>query len=551
MKQKLFYFLLFTILCSTSLFAQFNLQKWYQQDPQQDSVLGISLDKAYQLLQGKKYTPLIVAVIDSGIDTAQKDLRNELWTNIKEIPNNGIDDDGNGYVDDIHGWNFLGNKNGKDLNNVPRENLRVYYHFRNKYLGKHINEDSLSEEEKYEYETWLKASREMDVTGDDQMELNLLSLTLKTLNKEDAILREAMQKKEYSVEDLENFVTTTTEAKKAKYTYLSCMKILDVKSDETNTALLADLTDETVDKKAELDTKLKAPADVRAQIIGDDYYNINDKYYGNNDVTGPGPLHGTHVSGIIAAQRNNDLCIDGIADHVKIMMIRAVPAGDEYDKDIALAIRYAVDNGAKIINMSFGKYFSPEKKWVDDAVRYAASKDVLLVHAAGNESKDGDTVDNYPNPDLIFFHSIANNFITAGASSDTHIDDGKVIAYFSNYGAQSVDVFAPGIKIYSTVQGDSACRYESGTSMSAPVVTGIAALIREYYPQFTAAQVKYILIRSSLAVPDYLQTIDPGTGKATSMKNLCKAAGIVNAFAALQLAEELSKQPQNKISLQQ
>jgi cell wall-associated protease len=546
MKQKLFYILSFTILCSNSLFAQFNLQKWYQQDPQQDSVLGISLDKAYQFLQGKKFTPLIIAVIDSGIDTAQADLRNEVWTNTKEIPGNGIDDDGNGYVDDVHGWDFLGNKNGKELNTVPSEGTRVYYHFRSKYLGKNINEDSLSEEGRYEYETWRKSALQMDAAGEDQRELNLLNLTLKTLNKQDVILREAMGKNEYSVEELENFATTTPEAKKAKYTYLSCMKILEVKPDITNVALLADLNEESGDKKTDLDAKLKAPNDVRAEIVGDDYYNINDKNYGNNDVSGPGPMHGTHVSGIIAAQRGNNLCIDGIDDHVKIMMLRAVPGGDEYDKDIALAIRYAVDNGAKIINMSFGKYFSPEKKWVDDAVRYAASKDVLLVHAAGNESKDVDTIANYPNPDLIFLHGTANNFINVGASGDSHVSDGKVIAYFSNYGAQNVDVFAPGIKIYSTVPGDSACRFESGTSMSAPIVTGIAGLIREYYPQLTAAQVKYILIKSSLPVPDYLKTIDPGTEKPTNMKNLCKAGGIVNAYSALQLADTLSKQLLNK-----
>ncbi len=546
MKQKLLPILFIPLFFGTYCFSQTNSKQWYLKDPQQDTILGISLAKAYQFEQGKKFTPLIVAVIDAGIDTNQQDLKNMLWTNTREIPGNGIDDDGNGYVDDVHGWNFLGNKNGNNLTSASAERTRVYYHFKNKYSGKKINEDSLDEEGKYEYETWLRAAQQMEVSSEEQMEVNLMSLTLNALKKQDVILSKALNKPEYSIEEVESFTPTTDDAKKAKYNFLTCMKMLEVTPDVTNKAVLSELQEETDGKTKDIEAKQKAPADVRKEIIGDDYYNINDRYYGNNDISGPGPLHGTHVSGIIAAQRNNNLGIDGIDDHVKIMMIRAVPGGDEYDKDIALAIRYAVDNGAKVINMSFGKYFSPEKRWVDEAVKYAASKDVLLVHAAGNESKDMDTIQNYPNPDLIFLHETANNFINVGASGDPHIYDGKVIAYFSNYGAQGVDVFAPGVKIYSTLLGDSAYGYESGTSMAAPVVSGVAALVRTYYPQLTAAQVKYILIRSATPLPDSIKTIDPGTQKPASMKNLCKAGGIVNAYAALQLADTLANQEPNK-----
>jgi subtilisin family serine protease len=253
---------------------------------------------------------------------------------------------------------------------------------------------------------------------------------------------------------------------------------------------------------------------------------------------GPDPDHGTHVTGIIGAQRDNNIGVNGIADNVQIMMIRAVPDGDEYDKDIALAIKYAVDNGAKVVNMSFGKSYSPEKKWVDEAVRYALDHDVLLVHAAGNESNNVDSVENFPNPDFLFTNSTASNFINVGAYGDPHIDDGKFIAYFSNYGKNSVDVFAPGVKIYSTLPHSYG--YHDGTSMASPVVTGIAALIRSYYPQLTAQQVKYAIEKSVKHYGDIVNK--PGDYNSTEqvpMAELSKTGGFVNADAAVEFAATL------------
>ncbi|MEP6846051.1 MAG: S8 family serine peptidase, partial [Panacibacter sp.] len=270
----------------------------------------------------------------------------------------------------------------------------------------------------------------------------------------------------------------------------------------------------------------------------DNYYEISDKYYGNNDVMGPDPMHGTHVSGIIAAQRNNNIGMDGIADDVQLMMIRAVPDGDEYDKDVALAIVYAVDNGAKVINMSFGKSFSPEKKWVDEAIRYAESKDVLLIHAAGNESHDVDVVDNFPNSNLITFNSKATNFITVGASGDPHVAAGKLVADFSNYGKETVDVFAPGIKIYSTLPGGNQYGFLNGTSMAAPVVTGIAALLRSYYPLLSAKQIKYAIDKSA-ENKSTISVILPGTDITTTMSELCETGGFVNAYNAIEIASTL------------
>jgi subtilisin family serine protease len=247
-------------------------------------------------------------------------------------------------------------------------------------------------------------------------------------------------------------------------------------------------------------------------------------------------MHGTHVSGIIGAARNNKIGVDGIADNVKIMMIRAVPDGDEHDKDVALAIRYAVDNGARVVNMSFGKGFSPEKKWVDDAVKYAQSKGVLLVHAAGNDAANNDTTDNFPNGEFILEPGSATNWITVGASSDPKI--GGLIASFSNYGKKRVDVFAPGTKIYSTVPAKDEYKALSGTSMASPVVVGVAAFLMEYYPNLSAQQIKYVIENS--AVKPSTKAINPGTDELVDLSDISKTGGILNAYEAAVLAEKIS-----------
>jgi subtilisin family serine protease len=276
------------------------------------------------------------------------------------------------------------------------------------------------------------------------------------------------------------------------------------------------------------------PADKRAEIIGDNINDINDRYYGNPDVMGQYGFHGTHVSGIIAAMRNNGVGMDGIADNVRIMMVKAVPDGDERDKDIALAIRYATDNGARIINMSFGKSFSPHKDWVDAAVKYAEGKGVLLIHAAGNDGNNNDSTDNFPNP-YYADHTEAGNYITVGASSNGKT--GAKIAGFSNYGKKTVDLFAPGVQIYSTVPGGNKYGSASGTSMASPVVAGVAALVLSYYPDLSAKQLKYVLEKSATPLPDGTkEVIKPNTDKKVAFSDLSITGGVVNAYDALKLA---------------
>jgi subtilisin family serine protease len=295
------------------------------------------------------------------------------------------------------------------------------------------------------------------------------------------------------------------------------------------------VTSEERKAEAKADAKDKAPKDYRGEITHDNEDDFNDKYYGNNDVMAGTPFHGTHVAGIIGAERNNGKGIDGVADNVRIMMIRAVPDGDEHDKDIALAIHYAVDNGAKVVNMSFGKEFSPEKKWVDEAVKYAESKGVLLVHAAGNDAKDVDSADNFPNPTLRAQHETAPNWITVGASGDPKA--GGITAVFSNYGKKSVDIFAPGVKIYSSIPGGNTYGNAQGTSMACPVVVGTAALLMEYFPYLTADQVKYCIMKSAQVPAEKVKK--PGTDQLVAMSDLSVSGGVINAYEAVKVAYSL------------
>ena len=542
-----------TLFVFLFIFGFVNAQKevprgWHLADFSTDSLYGISLNKAYQFLKEKNKSSqtITVAVLDGGIDTAHEDLTHMMWHNPKEIAGNGIDDDKNGYTDDVYGWNFLGNKDGGCLKKASDEKARVYYKFKEKYLGKAIDTSALNMDEKFQYNMWLRSSNEMNISSEEQMEITFLDVISKNLKKNDKILQEEIGKAEYSIAEMESFEPKTKTGKEAKYSYLTAVRILERESDEKNISILSELDEYAEGKKESIEAKTSAPKDYRAEYVKDDYNNINDKFYGNNNVKGPDSQHGTHVAGIIAAQRKNGIGIDGVAENVKIMSVRTVPNGDEYDKDIALGIFYAVDNGAKVINMSFGKAFSPEKRWVDSAVKYAEAKDVLIVHAAGNESWNVDEKENYPNALFLLSKTKANNFITVGASSDPKIK-GTLVAEFSNYGKNNVDVFAPGVKIYSTLPGNQYGN-ESGTSMAAPVVTGIAALIRSNFPSLTARQVKEA-IEKSVFIPDTTVTcIKPGTkDELTSLSQLCRTGGIVNAYNAVVAAYEMDqKKPGNK-----
>lgn len=526
---------------------------WHLLDKEKDGVYGISLLKANEFAKLKKLKskPVLVAVIDSGVDTLHEDLKDIIWTNPKEIPGNGIDDDHNGYVDDIHGWNFIGGKDGTNVKDDSQEEARVYYSFKEKFDVSGLDTAALSPDDKDNYRMWMKARHTIMGDGaESAVDLVMLHKALVACLRSDSILQQAMGKTEYTGNDLDTLQARSSETKNAKAFLIYLFKENKI-MDMTNKAFLSDFNEQVDQEERKASAKETAPKDYRHDIVKDNENDFSDSHYGNNDVMAGDPMHGTHVTGIIAGEKLNGKAQIGIADNVRVMMIRAVPNGDEHDKDIALAIRYAVDNGARVINMSFGKNLSPEKPWVDSAVKYAESKSVLLIHAAGNDNADVDTTDNFPSPN--FKHSMytASNWITVGASSDPLAEPNfpSYTASFSNYGKKEVDVFAPGTRIYSTLPGGKNYGNLQGTSMAAPVVTGVAALLLEYYPNLTAEQVKFCIEKSATPIP--AKVMRPGTQDHPVMVNLneiSKTGGIINAYEALKLAGTLNTTEKTKKS---
>lgn len=517
---------------------------WHMMDKATDGYSGVSAKKAYEFLKSKnlKSKTVIVAVIDSGIDTAQEDLKPILWTNPREIPGNGKDDDGNGYIDDVHGWNFLGGKDGRNVKIDSDERGRVYYSLKDKWDNKEVDKSKLSKADLYEYEMFVRARAELKGGSSEEdnfkdVDVEGLRTLYASLKESDSILRKAMGRDTFTGKELDAYVTKSFTERRAKTEFLGMMKgnnMLD-QSDKEFIDGLKEYIEYVEGEQRKAEAKVKAPRAYRKEIVGDDESNFNDRNYGNNDLMAETSMHGTHCAGIIGAVRGNGKGMDGIADNVRIMMLRAVPDGDEHDKDIALAIRYAVDNGAQIISMSFGKSYSPQKQWVDEAFAYAESRNVLLVHAAGNDAKNVDTAYNFPNPAFVN-GGRSNTTITVGASAEP--TSGSYTASFSNYGKKEVDVFAPGSKIYSTLPGGNNYGNLSGTSMACPLVAGIAALTLEYFPNLTAKQLKYVIEKSAVAPKE--KVTKPGTDEKVPMSELAKTGGIVNAYEAVKLAATLT-----------
>ncbi len=540
-KISLLFGLLLTM--SLSVFAQKDVvpapKGWHLLDKEKDGYYGISLDKAYDFVNAKKIKSktVVVAVIDSGIDTLHEDLKPNIWINEKEIPGNKIDDDKNGYIDDVYGWNFIGGKDGSNVKEDSYEAARVFHKFKSKYDGKDVDEEALKAADKNEYKEyteWKRAKLKVMGNPDEDgggADIAVLNKVKQNLAKSDSVLKIALAKETYTGEELESYLGKTDEEKKAKASLFGLMKANN-SLDQSNVEFLKGLSDYIDGEIRKEEAKNNPPKEYRKEVVQDDETNFNDRFYGNGDVMASTPFHGTHCAGIIGADRSTEVGIKGVANNVKLMMIRAVPDGDEHDKDIALAIRYAVDNGAQIISMSFGKGFSPEKYWVDDAVKYAESKNVLLVHAAGNDNKDIDVEPNFPCAGFEDGKGRAKTWITVGASGDP--TNGGIKANFSNYGKKEIDVFAPGVQIYSTIPGGNTYGNASGTSMACPVVAGTAAFLLSHYPTLSAKQLKQIIEKSAVA-PDVEATIEGKEG-TVKLSELSITGGIVNAYEAVKLA---------------
>jgi len=468
-------------------------------------------------LKGKKSTPVIVAVLDGGVDLNHEDLKRIIWNNKKEIDGNGVDDDKNGYVDDLHGWNFLGGKSGS----VEFETLELTRLVRRdaaRFAG--VTAATVPATDKAAYAIFISNRTELEKQlAKAKNELQGIAGFKYYL---DQVVKK-IGKPNPTVTDFENFKPQGQQEQGIQGALVDILKKEPDFNSFYENQIVAGLKQATDQVKYNLNVEY----DPRS-IVGDDPNNSKERFYGNNDIKGPDALHGSHVAGIIGADRTNTLGIMGVADNVIIMGVRNTPNGDERDKDVANAIRYAADNGAKVLNMSFGKSYSWDKAVVDEAVKYAVSKDVLLVHAAGNDNNNIDVENNFPNAKYLD-GNVASSWITVGASGPLDNEDLK--ASFSNYGQTTVDVFAPGVRILSTVP-DGKYLEEDGTSMAAPVVTGLAALIRSYYPKLTAVQVKEIIMKSVVKV-NHNVNID---AVSTPFSALCVTGGIVNTYNALKLA---------------
>ncbi len=501
---------------------------WFLLDPLQDSVQGLSIEKTYQtLLKDQPSKSVLVAVIDSGIDIDHEDLKDVIWTNPGEIAGNGIDDDKNGYVDDIHGWNFIGGKNGNvdaDTYELTREYMRLNKKFEN-------TNGKISRKQKAEYEQYEKIrDKYTKLKEKNQQQYQLYSSIYTNMKKSVDTLKHILKTDTITNQKVKDFQTNVPALLFAKGFMLNLYR---------NAGEDADVNEYLKEVKEGVDyfgviVKFGYNTNFNSrEIVGDDYSNVYEKFYGNNDVKGPEAEHGTHVAGIIGANRKNEIGIKGIADNVKIMVVRAVPNGDERDKDVANAIIYAVNNGAQVINMSFGKSFSPEKEAVDKAVKYAEQKGVLLIHAAGNESDDTDVERNFPTR----FYSNgkeAKNWLEVGATSAGANEE--FVANFSNYGKKSVSFFSPGVDIYSTTPGNT-YKNESGTSMASPAAAGVAALLMSYFPNLSMTDVKNILINSSRRF-DGLKVQRPGKKDMVKFSDLSQSGGLINAYEAVKMAKE-------------
>ncbi|WP_299110663.1 S8 family peptidase [uncultured Winogradskyella sp.] len=503
----IFLTLFFTILT----IAQSEISNdWHHVSTDNNNFKGISTNEALALLEGENSETVIVAVIDSGIDHDHEDLKEVIWVNEDEIPNNGIDDDLNGYIDDIHGWSFLGNPNGDTITGETLEETRIF---------------AAGEAFKGDRQTFVKAvkayvsSREnyLKYQGSTQENIENITLLEKLYPNEVSENNfDAIASKDPDIEVMANTLSKYIKDGGSFENYKQQLQSAKAFYDDA------------------INFYYNTSFDGRS-IIKDNYDNQNEQYYGCNDSKGPDSAHGTHVAGIIGANTKNTIGMKGIANNVKIMSIRTVPNGDERDKDVANAIYYAVDNGAKIINMSFGKAFSWNKKVVDDAVRYAQRKDVLLIHAAGNSASELDGTNNFPHKEFekkrFLEKKTPNNWIEVGAT--TYNFNENFVASFSNFDNYFVDIFAPGYQIYSTTPNNTYSKF-NGTSMASPMVAGVAALLRSYFPKLSAKDVRQIILKS--ATPIDIRVKRPDNKQIVPFKSLSVTGSVLNAEAAVKMA---------------
>ena len=476
-----------------------DLMTWYHKDFATTKVYGVNTENAYKFLESKGLKPktVLVGVLDSGVQVDHPGLVKNIWTNPNEVPNNGKDDDGNGYIDDIHGWNFIGGKNGDiDIDNM--EVTRVVAKYKPVFEGDDSTKNKANQAKMpEEFAMYMKAK---DLFTKKSVEAKQGFKTYSMINEAIPVMVKLLNGKPLTPENVAAIKPADQREAMAVQVLTQVAQSPEFKGKsaaEFEKAMSGQIK-EALDYFGPQEKQYNLDYDPRKEIVGDNYDDYSEKNYGNNHYEGPDAEHGTHVAGIIAGLPNGKEIQYGVASRVaKIMSVRTVPNGDERDKDVANAIRYAVDNGAKVLNMSFGKPVSPGKNVVWDAFKYAQDKGVLLVKAAGNENEDVAEHLAYPTnfKNVTDEKPFVNNVLVVGASTNKN---DALRASFSNFNKKMVNVFAPGDEIYSTVPHNE-YKYLQGTSMASPVVAGAAAVLLAYMPNLTPAQIIESLVKSSNA----------------------------------------------------
>lgn len=516
-----------------------NYGNWFIKDAEKDGYEGLSSDRAITQFNLKSEREVIVAVLDSGVDIHHEDLQGKIWINAEEtgLDKNGndkatnkIDDDENGFADDVHGWNFLGGADGSHINHETLEMTREMVRYDKRVAA---GENLSLEEKKY----YAEVEKAYNATKSETEEvLKVLEPEEKKVTSYKALLKEKLNLEDYSKEALDKIASGEADIIEAKNYLLSI-----------HTKYRSVLRFERIFENAKNTIQYYLNKEFNPRTIaGDDPDDFSQTHYGNSDVIGPDADHGTHVAGIIAAKRGNGIGIDGVAENVKIMVLRMVPNGDERDKDVALAVRYAVDNGADVINMSFGKGYSPHKTMVDSAFLYAAEKGVLILHAAGNDSTNNDVTPSFPSrnvkdAELKKLPKEISTWLEIGASTK---DKGlNLVAVFSDYGKVDVDIFSPGYELNSTIPGNKYAVF-SGTSMATPAASGAAALLLSNFPGMDSLQAKAIILHKARMHNELLVRL-PGSAKfdlPVLFSSLSSTGGIVDALSSIAFALQLSGQ---------
>mgnify|MGYP000162688740 FL=1 len=530
---------------------------WYNCSFDKDGVYGCEVNKAYDFLKDRKIKKRpIVALIGTGIDVEHEDIKQAIWVNPKEKAD-GKDNDKNGLVDDINGWNFLGGKDGQVMEATMREGDREFLRLKDKYAdyifdGKNYNKvidgkltkvaDPENIEEYNYYRNQVLPESPMAGTYSGWQLTDVLKAYA---DKFDQMMKERFPGKELTEADFSIcYDPKAPRDSLSEVSFMMCAMGFGVyKTDKWETVYSGIKSGAQIEQaKAEYERKVgQFGADGRKDIIGDNYLDINDNKYGNNVLLTADAAIGTMEAGIIVAKRENGLGGNGIMDQAEIMTLRVAANGEPYLKDIALAIRYAVDHQADIIMLPVQNTLYPEdqKKWISEALEYAESKGVFCVTPAWEGAQDLAVETYYPNRWMTGKKELTNLMVVC--SSDKNGNP----SMNSNYGAKEVDLYAPGMEIYSTYTGDT---YQSGTGLglAAATTVGVAALIKAYYPHLTGTQIRNILLETVTSRKD--AEVEKGIvvdGKPTQdlflFGDLCLSGGIINAYQAVVAADKLAK----------